>query len=47
MSLFANPKMAHATLSADLEALKATCGIASQGAGKIPFIVLISQAVRI
>ncbi|BCO20852.1 hypothetical protein KUC3_37090 [Alteromonas sp. KC3] len=39
MSLFANPKMAHATLSADLEALKATCGIASQGAGKIPFIV--------
>ena len=39
MSLFANPKMAHAALSADLEALKATCGIASQGAGKIPFIV--------
>ncbi|MEC8232408.1 MAG: hypothetical protein VX061_13295, partial [Pseudomonadota bacterium] len=39
MSLFTNPKMAHATLSADLEALKATCGIASQGAGKIPFIV--------
>ncbi|MEW9796532.1 hypothetical protein [Alteromonas sp. CYL-A6] len=39
LSLFANPKQAHATLSADLEALKATCGIASQGAGKIPFIV--------
>lgn len=39
MSLFANPKMAHATLSPDLEALKASCGIASQGAGKIPFIV--------
>ncbi|MDO6565556.1 general secretion pathway protein GspF [Alteromonas sp. 1_MG-2023] len=39
LSLFANPKKAHASLSADLEALKATCGIASQGAGKIPFIV--------
>ena len=39
MSLFANPQMAHATLSPDLEALKASCGIASQGAGKIPFIV--------
>ncbi len=29
---------ASATLSADLEALKASCGIATQGAGKIPFI---------
>jgi len=29
---------ANASLSADLEALKATCGIATQGAGKIPFI---------
>ncbi|MDF2177867.1 general secretion pathway protein GspF [Aliiglaciecola sp. CAU 1673] len=39
LSLFANPRNAHATLSADLEALKASCGIATQGAGKIPFIV--------
>ena len=38
LSLFANPHKAHATLSPDLEALKASCGIASQGAGKIPFI---------
>lgn len=38
LSLFANPKNAHAALSPDLEALKAQCGIASQGAGKIPFI---------
>ncbi len=30
---------ANASLSADLEALKAQCGIATQGAGKIPFIV--------
>ena len=39
MSLFANPRLAHAALSADLEALKSGCGIATQGAGKIPFIV--------
>ncbi|MDN4502051.1 general secretion pathway protein GspF [Alteromonadaceae bacterium BrNp21-10] len=39
LSLFANPRQAHATLSADLEALKSSCGIATQGAGKIPFIV--------
>lgn len=38
-SLLANPGMAHAGLSADLEALKSSCGIAAQGAGKIPFIV--------
>ncbi len=38
LGLFANPNKAHATLSPDLEALKASCGIASQGAGKIPFI---------
>lgn len=37
-SLFANPKMTQAALSADLEALKTSCGIAVQGAGKIPFI---------
>lgn len=37
-SLFANPRMAQAALSADLEALKESCGIAVQGAGKIPFI---------
>lgn len=37
-SLFANPRMAQAALSPDLESLKASCGIAVQGAGKIPFI---------
>lgn len=38
-SLFANPGKANATLSGDIEALKNSCGIATQGAGKIPFIV--------
>ncbi len=37
-SLFANPRAAYAALSPDLEALKNSCGIATQGAGKIPFI---------
>lgn len=37
-SLFANPRMAAAELSPDLELLKQSCGIATQGAGKIPFI---------
>lgn len=37
-SLFANPRAAYAALSSDLETLKASCGIATQGAGKIPFI---------
>ncbi|MEM9102670.1 MAG: hypothetical protein AAGB12_10135 [Pseudomonadota bacterium] len=37
-SLFKNPLEAQAALSSDLEALKAGCGIATQGAGKIPFI---------
>lgn len=36
--LFANPRDAHAALSPDIEALKQSCGIAVQGAGKIPFI---------
>ena len=40
LSLFANPKKAHAQLSGDLEALKSACGIATQGAGKIPFICI-------
>jgi hypothetical protein len=38
LSMFANPKNAHAELSADLESLRDTCGISVQGAGKIPFI---------
>ena len=38
MSMFANPRKANAALSPDLEALKQQCGIATQGAGKIPFI---------
>ncbi|WP_295800858.1 general secretion pathway protein GspF [uncultured Microbulbifer sp.] len=37
-SLFANPRMAHAALSSDLEAMRATCGVSANGAGKIPFI---------
>ncbi|EGV49831.1 hypothetical protein [endosymbiont of Riftia pachyptila] len=36
--LFANPRQASAALSSDLQALKQSCGIAVQGAGKIPFI---------
>jgi hypothetical protein len=36
--LFANPRSAAAALSPDIEALKASCGIKSLGAGKIPFI---------
>lgn len=39
LSLFADPGTAHAALSADIEALKSSCGIATQGAGKIPFIM--------
>ena len=37
-SLFANPRQAAAELSGDLQTLKQTCGFATQGAGKIPFI---------
>ncbi len=37
-SLFANPRAAEAALSADLIAMRGACGIAAQGAGKIPFI---------
>jgi hypothetical protein len=39
LSMLAQPKNAVAGLSPDIEALKARCGIATQGAGKIPFIV--------
>lgn len=39
LSLFANPRQAMAQLSPDLESLKQGCGILTQGAGKIPFIV--------
>jgi hypothetical protein len=38
--LFANPRQAHAALSPDLELLRQRCGIAVQGAGKIPFICI-------
>jgi hypothetical protein len=38
--LFANPRAPRAALSPDLETLKASCGIAVQGAGKIPFICI-------
>ncbi len=37
-SLFGNPRAAQAALSADLELLKQSCGLAVTGAGKIPFI---------
>jgi hypothetical protein len=37
-SLFANPLQAQAALSPDLEALKNSCGLGVQGAGRIPFI---------
>jgi hypothetical protein len=37
-SLFADPRVAQAALAADIEALKTQCGIATSGAGKIPFI---------
>ncbi len=37
-SLFSNPKQAMAALSPDLNTLRDSCGIAVQGAGKIPFI---------
>jgi hypothetical protein len=39
-SLFANPRLAEAALSPDLEALKQSCGIAVQGAGRIPFVCI-------
>jgi hypothetical protein len=39
-SLFANPRAAQAALSSDVSALKAGCGFAVQGAGKIPFICI-------
>ncbi len=38
MSMFANPREAYAALSTDLDDLRASCGIAANGAGKIPFI---------
>ncbi|MFN3238324.1 MAG: hypothetical protein ACE37D_14855, partial [Pseudomonadales bacterium] len=38
LGLFANPLQANAALSSDLEALKQSCGLALQGAGKVPFI---------
>jgi len=37
-SLFSNPRTAYAQLAADLEPLRAACGINVFGAGKIPFI---------
>jgi hypothetical protein len=37
-SLFANPRKAFAALSSDIGALRTDCGIATQGAGRIPFI---------
>lgn len=39
-SLFANPKNAFAALSSDIQALRGQCGIATQGAGRIPIICI-------
>lgn len=38
--MFANPRAAEAALSPDLQALRNSCGIAVQGAGKVPFICI-------
>ncbi len=38
LSLFSNPREAYAALSPDLNSLRGYCGIAANGAGKIPFI---------
>ncbi len=38
LSLFANPRAAHADLSTDISIKVGECGIATHGAGKIPFI---------
>jgi hypothetical protein len=38
MGLFANPRAAYAALSGDISTLRDSCGIATAGAGKIPFI---------
>lgn len=38
LGLFASPRAAEAALSSDLQTLKQSCGIAIQGAGKVPFI---------
>ncbi len=38
MGLFANPRAAQAALASDISTLRDQCGIAVQGAGKVPFI---------
>ncbi len=38
LGLFANPRAAYAALSGDISTLRDSCGIATAGAGKIPFI---------
>lgn len=38
LGLFANPRAAYAALSSDISTLRDSCGIATSGAGKIPFI---------
>lgn len=38
LSLFANPRAAYAELSSDIATLRNSCGIVTQGAGKVPFI---------
>ena len=38
LSLFSNPRAVYAAIAADLDPLRAACGISVFGAGKIPFI---------
>jgi len=38
LSLFASPRVAHAALASDMQALQTSCGITAVGAGKVPFI---------
>ncbi len=41
LGLFANPRSAYASLSSDIDSLRSgVCGIATAGAGKIPFICI-------
>lgn len=38
LSLFSNPRAAYAALSSDIATLRSSCGIVTQGAGKVPVI---------
>ena len=38
LGLFASPRVAHAELASDMQALQNACGITAVGAGKVPFL---------